>query len=222
MNQMKVRPPREIVKIEAQPNFSSSDESSDVTYVVKQEQSLADNVLVVGERYQPVDFKSAFSCYLGRFTSGVMGNFFILHLLPLINTIIQRLLKVLGINGGTRTCNKIRDNRPVRVYHVTGRLGRSTESHFNDSPVTVRASFEHVTLGKMSSYLSSLQASHQKKMFELCGVDIQTQAAYELAVQGPLRPSVSNVPLIYSIRCIEFQKPHFTIGKDDSTVNTTR
>lgn len=50
-------------------------------------------------------------------------------------------------------------------------------------------------------------------MFDLCGVDIQTQAAYDLAVQGPLRPSSSNVPLIYSMRCIEFQKPHFTIGK---------
>lgn len=78
MNQMKVRPPREIVTIEEKPNY----DRNEVTYVVKQEQSLADNVLVVGERYQPVDLKSTFSCYLGRFTSGVMGNFslhFMLH-----------------------------------------------------------------------------------------------------------------------------------------------
>lgn len=123
------------------------------------------------------------------------------------------MYSVLGINGGTRTCHKIRENRPIRVYHLTGRLGRATESHFNDSPVTLRASCEHVSLGKMNSFLSSLQASHQKKMYELCGVDIQSQTAYELAVQGPLRPSVSNIPLIYSMRCIDFQKPHFTIGK---------
>lgn len=66
----------------------------------------------------------------------------------------------------------------------------------------------------MNSLLASLQASHQKKMFELSGVDIQSQAAFELAVQGPLRPTVTNVPLIYSMRCIDFRKPYFTIGED--------
>lgn len=70
MNQMNVRPPNDIIKIEAQPNF----DGTDVNYVVKQEQNLADSVLVVGERYQPVDFKSTASCLLGRFSSGVMGN----------------------------------------------------------------------------------------------------------------------------------------------------
>lgn len=50
-------------------------------------------------------------------------------------------------------------------------------------------------------------------MFELCGVDLQTQAAFELAVQGPLRPSVTNIPLVYSMRCIDFRKPYFTIGE---------
>ena len=53
-------------------------------------------------------------------------------------------------------------------------------------------------------------------MFELCGVDVQSQAAFELAVQGPLRPAVNKVPLIYSFRCIDFKKPHFTIGNSMS------
>lgn len=66
LNQMKVRPPREIVKIEAA--------THDNKYIVKQEPSLADNVLVVGERYQPVDIRSICSTHLGKFTSGVMGN----------------------------------------------------------------------------------------------------------------------------------------------------
>lgn len=63
----------------------------------------------------------------------------------------------------------------------------------------------------MNSYLSSLQTSHQKKMYELSGVDPQSQDAYELAKMGPLRPIVRNVPLIYSMRCIEFNRPYFTI-----------
>ena len=96
---------------------------------------------------------------------------------------------------------------------MTGRLGSSTETHFNDSAVTVRAEFDHVHMAKISSLLASLQASHQKKMFELCGVDVQSQTAYELAVQGPLRPTVSNIPLVYSLRCIDFRRPYFTIGK---------
>lgn len=120
---------------------------------------------------------------------------------------------VLGINKGTSTAYKLRENRAIRVFHVTGILGRSTESHFGDSAVTLRASFDHVHLIKMNSLLASMQASHQKKMFEMCGVDIQSQAAYELAAQGPIRPDESNIPLIYSMRCIDFKKPYFTIGK---------
>lgn len=100
------------------------------------------------------------------------------------------------------------------MYHVTGRFGSSTETHFNDSAVTVRASFDHINLAKINAFLASLQASHQKKMFELCGVDVQSQTAYELAVQGPLRPSVSSIPLVYSLRCIDLRRPYFTIGNN--------
>jgi mitochondrial mRNA pseudouridine synthase TRUB2 len=84
--------------------------------------------------------------------------------------------------------------------------------------VTVRATFDHVNVAKINAFLASLQASHQKKMFEMCGVDVQSQTAYDLAVQGPLRPSVANVPLIYSLRCIDLRRPYFTIGKNFSTM----
>ena len=107
---------------------------------------------------------------------------------------------------------RIRDNRPIRVYHVTGKLGKSTESHFYDSPTTAKATFDHVHLGKLNSLLTSLQASHQRKMYEMCGVDMQSQSAYELAIKGPIRPAMSNIPLIYSIRCIEYKRPYFTLG----------
>lgn len=78
--------------------------------------------------------------------------------------------------------------------------------------MTGSATFDHISPEKMQSFLVSLQASHQKKMFEICGADIQSQAAYELAAQGPLRPAVSNIPLLYGIRCIEYKKPYFTLG----------
>lgn len=119
---------------------------------------------------------------------------------------------VFGLNRGTKTARLIRETRPVRVYHATGKFGKATETHFNDSPITALATFDHIYEDKLNSCLSSIQTSHQKKMFELCGVDLQSQTAFELAAKGPLRPIKENVPLIYSMRCIEFKKPYFTIG----------
>lgn len=56
-----------------------------------------------------------------------------------------------------------------------------------------------------------MQASHQRKMYELCGVDLQTQAAYELACKGLLRPANNTQPVIYGIKLIHFERPHFTL-----------
>lgn len=56
-----------------------------------------------------------------------------------------------------------------------------------------------------------MQASHQRKMYELCGVDLQTQAAYELACKGLLRPADKTLPVIYGIKLINFERPHFTL-----------
>lgn len=47
----------------------------------------------------------------------------------------------------------------------------------------------------------------------MCGVDIQSQAAYELAVKGLIRPSRKEIPVVYGIKCIEFKLPDFVIGK---------
>lgn len=47
----------------------------------------------------------------------------------------------------------------------------------------------------------------------LCGLDIQSQAAYELAVQGLVRPADMHIPMIYNIKCIDFTSPEFTLGK---------
>lgn len=42
---------------------------------------------------------------------------------------------------------------------------------------------------------------------------MQSQAAYELAVQGLMRPADNNIPMIYSIKCVDFTSPEFTLGK---------
>lgn len=118
---------------------------------------------------------------------------------------------VVGLNGGTRKIHRIRNNRLIRVYHVTGELGTSTENNFTDSMVIARANYSHVWPDKMTAVLSSMQASHQKKMFELCGVDIKSNAAFEIAKRGLIRPANSTLPVVYGIKCVQFDRPKFTV-----------
>lgn len=118
---------------------------------------------------------------------------------------------VLGINSGVKKTTQIHRNRPIRVYHVTGSLGVTTETNFTDSRIVLRTTHRHINYNKINGLLSSMQASHQKKMFELAGVDIQSQAAYELAIKGTIRPESFKIPVIYGIKCIHFDRPEFTL-----------
>lgn len=117
----------------------------------------------------------------------------------------------MGINGGNKSASALAEGHPVRVYRVTGFFGKATENHFADSRVTVRHSFDHIYEEKINRLLSSMESSHQKKMFELAGVALDSQAAFELASQGPLRPAETTMPLVYSIKLVELRKPFFTI-----------
>lgn len=118
---------------------------------------------------------------------------------------------MVGLNDGTRKIQRIRNNRFVRVYHVTGELGTSTEDNFKDSLIIARANYSHIWQEKMGAVLSSMQASHQKKMYELCGVHIQSNAAYEIAKRGLIRPTNNTLPVVYGIKCVAFDRPKFTV-----------
>ncbi|XP_055548377.1 pseudouridylate synthase TRUB2, mitochondrial [Wyeomyia smithii] len=181
LNQMKVRPPLQRIAIESGTNSK---------YLVRRTEDLSDNVLVAGPRYQTEDVKVRMSANHGRLTSGVL---------------------VLGINKGISMAYQIQQNRPLRVYRITGFLGKATESHFEGSRVTAKATVNHIGSDKIGRLLASMQASHQKKMFELCGIDIQSQAAYDMAVKGTIRPADNSQPMIYGIKLVEFRRPFFTI-----------
>lgn len=181
LNQLTVRPPLQRIAIES---------GSDSAYHVRTIEDLSDNVLVVGPRYQTDDIRIRMSANHGRLTSGVL---------------------VVGINDGLTQAYRVQQNRPLRVYRVTGFLGKATETHFGDSRIIGKATVKHIGSEKIERLLASLQASHQKKMFELCVVDVQSQAAYDLAVKGTIRPSDTSQPMIYGIRLVEFRRPFFII-----------
>lgn len=118
---------------------------------------------------------------------------------------------VLGLNAGTRDAFHIAKSKLLRSYHVHGRLGTGTEDNFPHTRQTVRSSFNHVYADKLNGLLASMQSSHQKKMFEVCGVDMQSQAAYELAAGGLIRPADDRMPVVYGLKCVHFARPDFTL-----------
>lgn len=129
----------------------------------------------------------------------------------MLNVCLFFFFSVIGINKGTKDVFRLRNNQLLRVYHINGCLGTATETNFKDSKVIARSTYTHIGPERMSSLLSSMQASHQKKMFDMLGIDIQSQSAYDIAVRGLIRPTDNRIPVLYGIRCIEFNRPNFTI-----------
>lgn len=150
----------------------------------------ADHPLVVGPHYQEEDITCNWATFLGKNTSGVL---------------------LIGLLKGTAASHKIHETFPIRTYHIKGILGQATTTCFTDGKVMEKASFRHVKKTTVDRVLSSIQASHQRLMFEQLGLDVQSQAAYELAAQGPIRPSSKHMTIMYGIKCIEFVPPNFTI-----------
>lgn len=50
--------------------------------------------------------------------------------------------------------------------------------------------------------------------FRLSGLHMESQATYEMASEGLIRPANSKLPVIYGIKCVHFDSPNFTLGKD--------
>ncbi|CAL7947807.1 unnamed protein product [Xylocopa violacea] len=152
--------------------------------------SFADHILVIGPRYQPEDFRLSATNIMHSDVSGIL---------------------VCGINDGNRWIHRMRESRCLRFYIVKGQLGQATDNYFYTGKIVEKATYAHVRRGHLDKLCSSMQSSHQRKMFEICGVDIQSQAAYELALKGPIRPLDRNIPMVYVIKCIDFSPPEFTL-----------
>ncbi|XP_043578233.1 mitochondrial mRNA pseudouridine synthase Trub2 isoform X2 [Bombus pyrosoma] len=89
--------------------------------------------------------------------------------------------------------------------------GEATDNYFHTGKVVEKSTYAHIKRGHLDKLCSSMQSSHQQQMFKLSGVDIQSQAAYELAIKGPIRPADPNIPMVYTIRCVDFSPPEFVL-----------
>lgn len=122
------------------------------------------------------------------------------------------IFTVFGIDRvGVRQAYHIRNAMNIRVFQVTGKMGVCTVNNFYGSRVVAEKPYHHVYRSKLSSLAASIQASHQQKMFEMAGADLESKEAYQLALEGMIRPIRSDIPVIYGIKVIEFRRPFFTL-----------
>ncbi|XP_045760532.1 mitochondrial mRNA pseudouridine synthase Trub2 [Maniola jurtina] len=157
---------------------------------VKLVPNYADDPLVAGPRYIHTDFRCSWATHLGLFSSGVL---------------------LLGINDGTKLTYLLNTGRPTRAFKVHGQLGKATDTYFWNGRTMERATFGHVTRAKMDKVVAHIQAAHQKTMYELSGLHMDSQTTYDLASEGLLRPANSKLPVIYGIKCVHFDPPNFTL-----------
>lgn len=160
----------------------------------KQEQmsevQILNNRLVLGDRYEPEDLHLFANTGLGKYSSGVV---------------------VIG-SGNYKFRSTRLNKRYMQVYHVKGRLGWASDSFYAKGRIIERSTFNHVNNSVVEKVCAAMEASHQRKMFDYAGVNPESQEAYELATKGLLRPEINHPnPILYSIKCIEFDLPHFTL-----------
>ncbi|XP_046398258.1 mitochondrial mRNA pseudouridine synthase Trub2 [Ischnura elegans] len=182
--ELKCRPPTTHVFIEGEPNKALT---------VTASPSYADMPEVIGPRYVPKDIRCHWATHMGSKSSGVF---------------------VFGIGAdGIKSAIKFDEGRPLRVYHVSARLGQATDTCFMSpySRVIEKASFKSVRRSGLDRILAAIQANHQQQAFHQIGVDPQSQAAYDLAVQGPIRPVSRKIPVLYGLKCINFDPPDYTV-----------
>nr|CAG4636384.1 EOG090X0AGI [Eubosmina coregoni] len=184
INLLEPRQPRTYVSIEAKANNSVSLSSGELDI------NFADLALVNGPAIVHDDLKLGWATTLGFKSSGVV---------------------VFGVNRGNKLLSKMIHNRPLAVYQIKAEFGLATDNHWDDGKVWEKTTFHHLSKGKLDRVLSSIQAANQKSMFRYCGVDPSSQTAYEMASKGLLRPAVKGPPVIYSIKCILFDPPNFTL-----------
>ncbi|XP_033730240.1 mitochondrial mRNA pseudouridine synthase Trub2-like [Pecten maximus] len=179
--------------VESNSNLATQTTSSSLALRTQQqlsESEILSNRLVLGDRYEPEDLHLFANTGLGRYSSGIV---------------------VIG-SGNFRYRAKKLSNRYIQVYHVKGRLGWASDSYDTRGRIVERSTFSHVNMSLVGKVCAAMEANHQRKMFDYAGVNPESQEAYELATQGLLRPEVYLPhPIIYSIKCVGFDLPHFTL-----------
>ncbi|XP_075685715.1 pseudouridylate synthase TRUB2, mitochondrial [Rhinoderma darwinii] len=186
LNSFKQPPPRQQILFLPQSNEDSSGVA--LTKVVTSVPSLADHILVKGPSY--THLKIGVGHKLDMKSSGVF---------------------VLGIRNGNKLLTDMYENHCTKDYTVSGMFGKATDDFSDSGKVIEKTTYSHITRDRFERVLAMIQGTNQRALLMHSHVDLKSQEAYEMAVQGLLRPMVKSPPLILGVRCVEFSPPNFTL-----------
>jgi len=147
----------------------------------------------------------------------VLGNRYILSdiKLELIDPLDKNASGILVMSvgpQGQQDIEKVEESMFLRVYHIKGRLGWASDDYSTEGKIIERSQFGHVSRFKLDKVCTSQMHEYRKQMQLMSGFSPQSQKAYEMAAQGIFRPAHGDTnTVVYSIRCIDFQKPNFTL-----------
>jgi len=185
INTKEQRPMRQMVKIHEE-NVGTS------LPVVTVVPDLSDHPLVTGPRFIEADFELHPINPLADESSGVQlfgfGEF------------------------GRGLTDRFAVAKPVHVYHVTGKLGLSTDNFLESGRLVERAEFGHVNETRLNRVIQAWQATHRDLMFRETGIDYGSQAAFEAASRGFVRPKADFRSAVFiACQLVKFRRPYFTV-----------
>lgn len=118
---------------------------------------------------------------------------------------------VLAVGHGCRLLTDVYDAHFTKDYTVRGLLGKATDNFCEDGRLVEKTTYDHVTREMLERILAVIQGSHQKALVMYSNLDLKSQEAYEMAVQGVIRPMNKSPMLISGIRCLHFAPPEFLL-----------
>lgn len=118
---------------------------------------------------------------------------------------------VLAVGNGNKTLNDLYRTRVTRDYTLEGEFGTATDDFSHTGRVVERSTYGHITQDKLDRVLAMLQGANQKALLMYSNMDMHSQEAYEMAVQGLLGPEGKSEPILTGLRCVHFQPPNFTL-----------
>uniref|UniRef100_A0A672YPS9 Pseudouridine synthase II N-terminal domain-containing protein n=1 Tax=Sphaeramia orbicularis TaxID=375764 RepID=A0A672YPS9_9TELE len=175
--------PREIRFLPLQGNETGT--AKEITVSAASVPVLSKHPLVTGPEFQNI--KVGVGHHLDAFSSGVL---------------------VLGVGNGNKALNNLHQTRD---YTLEGEFGTATDDFSHKGRVVETTTYDHITQEKLDKVLAMLQGANQKALLMYSRVDMRSQEAYEMAVQGLLGPEGKSLPILTDIRCIHFQPPSFTL-----------
>uniref|UniRef100_H2N0D8 TruB pseudouridine (psi) synthase family member 2 n=1 Tax=Oryzias latipes TaxID=8090 RepID=H2N0D8_ORYLA len=118
---------------------------------------------------------------------------------------------VLAVGNGNKALDDLYKTRVTRDYMLECEFGMATKDFSHTGRVVEKSTYGHITLDKLERVLAMLEGANQKATRMFSNVDMSSQEAYELAVQGLLGPDGKSAPILTGLRCVHFQPPSFTL-----------